>query len=229
MRILALETSGKKFSLAVAQGDKILKARTTVLKKVLSSSIIPAVGAILKSARLTLSDIDGIAVGLGPGSFTSLRVGLSTAKGLAYAAGKPLVGIPSLDVLAMNGLKGRAPQICAVTDARRQLVYAALYRKDEGGLKHNGEHRLLRPGELLENITSDTLFIGDGVPFIKEHLKAMKPDFKAVFASERDWHPSAKWLAKLAARRFEERKFDDIDRLVPLYLYAEDCQVQKSS
>jgi tRNA threonylcarbamoyladenosine biosynthesis protein TsaB len=154
-------------------------------------------------------------------------VGLATVKGLAYAAGKPLVGIASLDVLAMNALKSPAARICAVTDARRHMVYAALYRKKGEELKRTGGYRLLKPAELLEDIKEDTLFIGDGVPLIKEQLAETKPAWTAGFAPERDWHPSARALAKLACRRFENKDFDDLDRLVPLYLYAEDCQVSR--
>ena len=102
MKLLAIETSTNRFSLAVSEGGEILKSRTLILDKVLSSSIIPSIEKILKESKINLKDIDAFVVGLGPGSFTSLRVGLATIKGLAFATGKPLVGVPSLDAIALN-------------------------------------------------------------------------------------------------------------------------------
>src|SRR3989304_5415259 len=105
MKILSIDTSTKTFSLAVSDGEEILRSRNIKITRVLSSSIIPSIHQILKKAGIALSQLDGFAVGLGPGSFTSLRVGLSTIKAFALATGKPVVGIPSLDVLALNVLE----------------------------------------------------------------------------------------------------------------------------
>src|SRR3989338_3422719 len=139
MNILAFDTSSKHFSLAVAKDGKTLHSRSIFLKKVLSGSIMPAILGILKKAGLTLAKLDGFAVGLGPGSFTSLRVGLSTVKGLAYALKKPVVGIPSLDVLALNVKEDG--QICVVCDAKRNMVYACLYQKKGKELKRKKRKR----------------------------------------------------------------------------------------
>src|SRR3989338_9976041 len=102
MNILALDTSTKQFSLAVSVKGKIVAQRNIVLKKVLSSSIIPTIDQMLKRLKMTFKDIDGFVVALGPGSFTSLRVGLSTVKAFALATAKPVLGIPSLDALAQG-------------------------------------------------------------------------------------------------------------------------------
>ncbi len=224
MNILALDTSSKHFSLAVAKDGKTLCYRSVVLKKVLSDSIMPAIQGILKKAGLTLAQIDGFAVGLGPGSFTSLRVGLATVKGLAFATAKPVVGIPSLDVLAMN-VKGDG-QVCAVCDAKRNLVYACLYQKKRNALKRKSKYLLTDIENVLKRIKGEVTFVGDGVPLFKEAIeKAI--GIKAHFAGEKQMYPQAKHLASLAIERFKIKKYDDAETLVPLYLYPEDCQVAR--
>lgn len=226
MRILAVDSSTRHFSLAISQEGKVLRSKTLVLDKILSSSIIPAINNLLKSAKLGIKDIDGLAVGIGPGSFTSLRVGLATVKGLAVALNKPVVGIPSLDILARTVSKVSAPTICPVMDARRQLVYAGMY--DNTGPKRalRGNYRLTGISDLLKELKGEVFFIGDGVEVYKKDIRARK-SIKAVFADEKFWHPSAKVLTALAMERFQQGQTDDADQLVPLYLYAEDCQVRR--
>ena len=168
MNLLSLETSTKNFSLAVSEGEKILASRHFKLTKVLSSSIIPAIDGILKKSGLAVKDLDGFAVGLGPGSFTSLRVGLSTVKGLAFAAGKPIVGISSLDVLAMNAPVEAGAQICVIADARRSLVYSCFYRRSHNNLERISEYSLTGIEEVLKKIKEPTFFIGDGIPLYRE-------------------------------------------------------------
>ncbi|MBU0467809.1 MAG: tRNA (adenosine(37)-N6)-threonylcarbamoyltransferase complex dimerization subunit type 1 TsaB [Candidatus Omnitrophica bacterium] len=139
MRILSIDTSTKHFSLAVSENEKVLSSKNLKSKKVLSSTIIPAIEQVLKKAGVTLSQIDGFAVGLGPGSFTGLRVGVSTVKGLAYATNKPIVGIPSLDVLALN-IKRKNAQVCTICDAKRNMVFGCVYDKE--GLNIKKKNRL---------------------------------------------------------------------------------------
>ena len=225
MNILAIDTSSKHFSLAVAKNGKALYSRGIFLKKVLSDSIMPAIQGILKKSGLTLAKLDGFAVGLGPGSFTSLRVGLATVKGLAFALKKPVVGIPSLDVLALN-LAGDG-QICVVCDAKRNMVYACLYQKKGNELKRKSKYLLADIKDVLKRIKGEVTFVGDGVPLFRETIEKAA-GIKARFANEKQMYPRAKHLATLALKRFEAKDYDAPETLVPLYLYPEDCQVQKS-
>lgn len=224
MNILALDTSSRHFSLAVVKDGKTLRSRNIVLKKVLSDSIMPAIGGILKKAGLTLADLDGFAVGLGPGSFTSLRVGLATVKGLAFATAKPVVGIPSLDVLAMN-VKDDG-QVCALCDAKRNMVYACLYQKKGNELKRKSKYLLTDIENVLKQVKGDTVFVGDGVPLFRSAIEKAVGT-KARFAGEKQMYPQAKCLAALVMERFEAKEYDAAGSLVPLYLYPQDCQVVK--
>ena len=241
MKILTLETSTKQFSLAVSSGGKVLAHRNVRLKKVLSSSIIPAIDQMLTRLKMTLKDLDGFAIGLGPGSFTSLRVGLSTVKAFALATGKPVVGIPSLDALARNGIDQPCDQICTIVDARRNMVYAAVYEKKGDGLKRISDYMLTGLDKVLDKVTGKTLYVGDGVALYRginvkkynEAAKKHKTSCKSLFAEEKFWYPQASELARIAHERFERsperssKDFDPIEKLVPLYLYPEDCQVNR--
>ncbi len=230
MKILSLETSSKRFSLATGQADKVIKSRTMVLDKILSDSIIPAIDRILKDSKWKLSDLDALVVGLGPGSFTSLRVGVATVKGLSFAAHKPVIGIPSLDAIAFN-IGKTTKQICVLSDARRNMVYACLYENPKGKLKRKSEYLLTPLSSLLDRITADTIFVGDALLVYKENIEkyfsTKEKKIEISFAAENKTYPHAKNLIVLAHESLRKKKFSKIDKLVPLYLYPEDCQVQK--
>ncbi len=229
MNLLAIETSTRHYSVAVFSKGKIIAQKNLELKQLLSDSMIPSIDSVLKKARLPLPKLNGFAVGLGPGSFTSLRVGLATVKAMSFALKKPVVGIVSLDVLAMNALPQNGEDICVVCDAKRSMVYGALYGQNKGSLKLKTKYLLCPVDELLKKIKKPTLFVGDGIKLFKEqitgHMKSAS--LNAQFLDEKDWYPRAANLAVLAAKRFEAKKFDNANKLIPLYLYPDDCQVGK--
>lgn len=229
MNILALDTSTKNFSLAVLKGGEPAASHDIVLDKVLSDSIIPSIDTILKKAKLPFAQLDGFVVGLGPGSFTSLRVGLSTIKGFSFATQKPLIGVASLDAIAMNVNAASSQDVCVITDAKRSMVYAAFYTKTGPGLKRKSKYLLLEPKDLFSYITRETIVVGDGVALYRplfEHHFARGP-VKVLFENENRWLPKAEHLALLARVRFEQKKFDDSRKILPLYLYPQDCQVKR--
>ena len=236
MNLLALESSTKHFSLAVAQDAKILSTKNVFLKKVLSDSIVPDINRVLTKARIKLDQLDGFVVGLGPGSFTSLRVGLATIKGLAFALDKPVVGICSLEAIALNIFKAKGrlkedwDRVCVISDARRNLVYSCSYEFKKDKIQTIGHPRLGPIAEVL-NLKGSYIFAGDALPLFQETILAEsgKKDFplKVSFAPEKFWFPQAKELVTLALPKFQMGKSDNIDTLVPIYLYPEDCQVAK--
>jgi len=264
MNILAIDTSTKNFSLAIAKDGKVVRYRNIFLDKVLESSMIPAIEKILKDSKLKFKDLDGYAVGLGPGSFTSLRVGLSTIKAFALTTGKPVVGISSLDVIAMGVLDEKADQICTIMDARRKQIYGCIYsrhceeraqrggdeatpsveagdcfalraRNDRTFLKRQTDYSLTTIDVLLDSVHGQTLFVGDGVVLYRDLIKEKYAQSakggaacQALFASDKDAFPQARNLSHLAFGRFTKKVYDDVERLVPLYLYTQDCQVDKN-
>ena len=225
MNILAIDTSTRNLSLAVAQNGAVLKYRNRKLQRPLSSSIIPSIKEILNASGIDLKDIDGYAVGLGPGSFTSLRVGLSTIKGLAFSSNKPVVGISSLDVLAMNIPQNKAT-ICVLCDAKRSLVYSCIFEKEGESLIKKSDYILVNIGDVLKKIKGEIVFIGDGIALYKDEIRKAK-NITPTFIEGKNIFPQARKLVSLAEQHFQKKKFDDINKLVPLYLYPEHCQIRK--
>ena len=126
MRILALDSSGLVASVAIASEDVIIAEYTINYKKTHSQTLLPMLDEIVKMVNLDLSEVDAIAVTAGPGSFTGLRIGSATAKGLGLALDKPIISVPTVDCLAYN-LYGTDKMICPIMDARRDQVYTGLY------------------------------------------------------------------------------------------------------
>jgi len=236
MYILSLETSTKIFSLAIAKDGKVLRYRNLKTERVLENSIVPAIDHVLGLAKVRFEQIDAFAIGLGPGSFTSLRVGLSMIKAFCMAAQKPVVGISSLDVIAMNVMGTPCDQVCVLTDARRNLLYACLYECSGQQLRRRSEHMLISAQELLDKVHGKTLFVGDGVPLCRSAIERMYHEHalryktgacRPLFAEEKYFLPSARSLLALAYPRIQQGQFDDVQRLTPIYLYPQDCQVER--
>ncbi len=225
MKVLAVEASTGLLSLAVADDSTILRYRNISLGRRLCSQLVPEVNRILMKAGISLSDIEGFAVGLGPGSFTSLRVGIAAVKAFAFALGKPIVGVSSLDILAMSILEEDV-RICAISDAKRNLLYTGFYRKRQAHLKREGKYFLIGRDELLKKITHNTIFVGDGIPLLKRWFTDVNMGVAIRFADEKFWKPSARCLAILATERFNKQDYDNPFKLSPLYLYSADCQVR---
>src|SRR5512142_2291842 len=127
MKVLGIDTSTMMGAVGIVDGEELIAELRTNVSVTHSERLMLHVDGLLKSARLTLSDIDGFAVTVGPGSFTGLRIGLAAVKGLAYGTRKPVAGVSTLDVLADN-LPYCKYQVCPVLDARKKMVYAAIYK-----------------------------------------------------------------------------------------------------
>jgi len=228
MNYLAIDSSTHIFSIAVLRNGKVAASSNFKLGRILSESMIPKIDSILKRANLPLSKIDGFVLGLGPGSFTSLRVGLSTIKGLAFATKKPVFSIGSLDLVAAN-VKNDARQICVMMDARRGLVYGCVYVNKNGVLKKKGKYHLCPIEEMIEKLGKDVIFVGDGIAVFKDEIETLckKKKINFHFEDEKKWYPKAKSLFPLTEEKIKSKKADDIAKLVPIYLYPQDCQVRR--
>lgn len=162
--VLGLETGGTRAELAVVGDGRVLAEGARAVASH-GAELPDAVGELLGEAGVAIGDLKGVAVGIGPGSFTGLRVGLSYAKGLAMATGCALVGVPSLDTLALaaRAETGAAPgrMICPVLDARKGEVYAALYRVRADGLEKLSDDLVLALEILVPRLDADVLLVGD--------------------------------------------------------------------
>ncbi|MBR3606956.1 MAG: tRNA (adenosine(37)-N6)-threonylcarbamoyltransferase complex dimerization subunit type 1 TsaB [Lachnospiraceae bacterium] len=177
MRILAIDSSGLVASVALIDDGECIGEYTINYKKTHSQTLVPMLDQVRKMIDLDLTTIDAIAVAAGPGSFTGLRIGSATAKGLGQALNKPLISIPTVDGLAYN-LYGTDKLICPLMDARRNQTYTGLYefkREEEGwSLEIVKAQCAVALEEIIESINKrnrEVIFLGDGVPVFKKQLE----------------------------------------------------------
>ena len=173
MKILALDSSGLVASVAVVEDNQLLAEYTVNYKKTHSQTLLPMLDEIAKMIELDLETIDAIAVAAGPGSFTGLRIGSATAKGLGLALKKPLIPVPTVDALAYN-LYDSTGVICPMMDARRKQVYTGIYRFADHELVTMSRQKVIAVEELIRELNAlgeSVVFLGDGVTVYQEMLK----------------------------------------------------------
>ena len=189
-----------------------------------SERLMTAVNNTLVQSELTLADIDVFAVAAGPGSFTGLRIGLSTVKGLSYATGKPVVTVPTLEAFAWNFPYCSYP-LCLMLDARRSEVYATVYRWEENSFSTVLECISIRPETLLETLQGRVLFAGEGVLVYREKVLAIMKE-RAVIAPMDKMVPSPANVAMLGMAKAKRGEFEEISQAVPVYVRKSEAEVK---
>ena len=172
MRILALDSSGLVATVAIVEDQQTVAEYTVNYKKTHSQTLLPMLAEIVKMTEFDLDTIDAIAVAGGPGSFTGLRIGSATAKGLGLALDKPLIHVPTVDGMAYN-LFGNAGLICPIMDARRDQVYTGIYRFEDD-FEIVEEQMAIAVSELIEKLNrydEKVTFLGDGVPVYQKMIE----------------------------------------------------------
>jgi tRNA threonylcarbamoyladenosine biosynthesis protein TsaB len=222
-KLLAVDTATQSCGVAIIadgrmQSEVILSHGGTHTKQILS-----AIDAAIGLDGGSLSQIDAFSVTRGPGSFTGLRIGISTVKGLAMAAGKPIVGISSLDVLAHQA-GGDAQRVCAMIDARRSEIYWRLYRREGEGLVAFTDEQVGPIDQLAGQIGEACVFIGNAVPLYGGPLSRLVGQ-RIHWDSEADHAIRPAVLARLAWRRFQAGDVDDTERFAPVYLRKSDAEL----
>lgn len=226
MKILAYDTSNKFLSAAVLDEGELLSNFHKDVGISHSSMLIPTIDKILKHAHLKLKNIDAVALNIGPGSFTGLRIGVSTAKALSLVTDIPVIGVPSLDVIAYNYIKEEG-YISPVLDARKNKVYSAIYETNAGEIIRISEYLLVDVDSLLERLKGPTLFFGDGLSLYGEYMAENCPLVK--FSKNTDWYPRAEIVGKLGLEKIKKGYREDIDKLVPMYLHPKECNISRKS
>lgn len=173
MKLLALDSSGLVASVAVIEDDTLLGEYTINHKKTHSQTLLPMLDEVARMIELDLSELDAVAVAAGPGSFTGLRIGSATAKGLGLALDIPLVSVPTTDGLAYN-LYGHRDLVCPLMDARRRQVYTGIYAFTDAGMEVLLPASALGIEEILERLGKlgrPVVFLGDGVPVFRAEIE----------------------------------------------------------
>ena len=226
MLLLGIDTSTFFGSIALTESDKVIAEQNINLKTTHSERLLPGINRLLQETGLTLKQVNAIASTVGPGSFTGLRIGLSTAKAMAVAADKPLVGISTLDVLAAGAFACQR-LICTVLDARRGELYTALYRHDQhGDIMRESDYLNLRPEKILEMIHEPVLFVGDGVTVYGDLLR-QHCSHKATLAPMEFNYPRASTLCRLAVSNLSANKLPAAGDLKALYIRPSDAELKQ--
>lgn len=222
-KLLAVDTATQSCGVAIIadgylQTELILSHGGTHTKQVLA-----AIDAVLNLEGGSLSQIDAFAVTRGPGSFTGLRIGISTVKGLALATDKPIVGISSLEVLAHQA-GGEAPWVCPMIDARRNEIYWCVYRRQDDGPVALSEEQVGPIDKLARQIENPCILIGNAVAQYAARLTGLVKT-AVQWAPEIDHTIRPEVLARLAWHRYQQGDVDDIGGFAPVYLRKSDAEL----
>ena len=230
MKVLAIESAALVASAALADDGAVLAEMTLNTKLTHSQTLLPMIGELLEKTGLRGEELDAIAVSAGPGSFTGLRIGAATAKGLGMAWNRPLIAVPTLDATAF-GLWGSRFLLSPIMDARRSQVYNGLYRFDAAGaLKRLAGPRALGMDELLEELKAlaePAVFTGDGVPAFRKQIEEALGE-NALFAPASHSRARAAAVASLGLEMLQRGETVSAAAFAPFYLRISQAERERA-
>ncbi len=215
MILLALDTSTDACTVALIDGKGPAYEITIPVRTGHAGSLLPLIDTLFAISPYTRDDVDLIAVGIGPGSFTGIRIGIATAKGLSLALDRPLAGVNTLDVLAANALPSNLP-ILPVIDARKSEIFCRLYSPDGAPLSPPMN---ARPEDLAESVATETLFIGNGIPLYREEFSRILGK-NYIEGPEHLWYPRASVIGRIALSDLSRNAVQPAE---PLYVRSSDA------
>ena len=236
MKILALDSSGLVASVALAEDDSLIAEYTVQYKKTHSQTLLPMLEEISRMVELDLASVDAIAVAAGPGSFTGLRIGSATAKGLAFALQKPIVPVPTVDGLAYQ-MYGAQSLVCPIMDARRNQVYTGIYEfVGDQSSQYRYEMRVIKEqcavafdeiAAVLNGLDRSVIFLGDGVPVFQERMaQVMQVPYQT--APLHRARQSAAAIAALGSLYYAQGKIESGAEHAPEYLRLSQAERERA-
>lgn len=215
-KILAVETATKVCSIALIDGKEILGELSLNIPQVHVERLVIMINNLLDNLHLKHSDLDAIAVSNGPGSFTGLRIGLSVAKGIAFALNKKVIAVPTLDAIAFHLREfDNGKVVVPLLHARTEEFYYASFRLVDSKLEPLGDYKIAEAETIADEFETDAIFVGDGVEAFSKNEIVQR---KFSFGSLKNLPASAREVALLAEQKFESGGFADLSSLVPLYI-----------
>jgi tRNA threonylcarbamoyladenosine biosynthesis protein TsaB len=227
MLILGIESATHQVGAAIGGHEGVLAAAQTSRGRRHAELLTPTIDFVRRSARVELEDISCVAVDLGPGLFTGLRVGIAAAKAMAQALRVPMIGVPSLDLLAFP-VRHTSRLIVAAIDAKRGELFFAMYRQVPGGVQRVSEHQVGSPDDLASELLTardEILLVGDGALRYHETFDGLK---RVELADRGLAHPSATSLVQLAHAQALREQFVAPWELTPMYLRKPDAEINWS-
>ncbi len=223
MLVLGIETSTKTGSVAIVSEDAVIAQYSLNIEVTHSERLMSTVDRVLKDTGLGIAAMDGFAVAIGPGSFTGLRIGVSTVKGLALASGKPVAAVPTLLALAWN-LPHAAYPVCPLLDARKNEVYTAMYRFEGTALVQTMPEATVPLRELGASMSGRVLFTGEAARIYRQEIEKQLGD-RALFAPAAAALPAAATVAEIGLGMIKSGRTADPDSLTPLYIRRPEAEV----
>ena len=224
MLILGVETATQQVGCAIGGHEGVLASFHAARGRRHAETLVPAIDFVRQQARIDLDEVSAVAVDLGPGLFTGLRVGIATAKAIAHALRVPMVGVPSLDLLAFP-VRFSTRLVAAVVDARRGEVFWAFYRQVPGGVQRVTPHQVGDPDDLASELLAtgeDCLLVGDGA---RRYADRFEDAARVEVGDQGLAYPSAASLVQLAHARALREEFVNPWELEPLYLRRPDAEI----
>ena len=225
MKVLGIDTSTSCGAVGLIDDGEVLSDYLLNIPVTHSERLLGAIEFVLREARCSARDVDGWAISLGPGSFTGLRIGVSTVKGLAFATQKPVAGVSTLDALASQ-VSPTPYLICPILDARKKEVYAAFYRYGKGDvLGRQSDDQALRPEDLVRKVGERTIFLGDGVRTYREFLLHSLPSF-ATFPAGPLHVSHGSMVARLGFDLLKKGKHLNVSTFSPIYVRPSEAEMK---
>jgi tRNA threonylcarbamoyladenosine biosynthesis protein TsaB len=213
VKILLIETATQVCSVALSVDGDVRQLKESSEKNSHSARVTVFIDEVMKSEGISFKELDAVAVSMGPGSYTGLRIGVSTAKGICFGIDRPLIAINTLQVMAAGALKGMESLFCPMIDARRMEVYNALYYPDLSIYRETRADIIDETSFSAELQQFSVWFFGDGAakckPFLGTHPNARFID---------DFQVSSTYMARLAEEKFQNHQFEDLAYFEPFYL-----------
>lgn len=225
MKILAVDTSTKYATVAITEENNIVAETIMQFMAQHSEKLLPEIVHILENFNIPVESIDYYAVTVGPGSFTGLRVAVSTIKGLSFITGKKVAPVSTLEVIA-RAFPYTFYKICPMLDARKKEVFAALFEWKNGNFFRLKQDTVLKVENLVEWIDRETLFIGSGAELYREKIISLF-DKKAYFADPIYSIPRAAIVAQIAYEKIKKGEITDAQDLIPVYLRKSEAEIKK--
>jgi tRNA threonylcarbamoyladenosine biosynthesis protein TsaB len=226
MRVLGIETATTTGGVALTEDDRLVAELRLNVRVTHSERLLPGLAHVLKQAGMSIADVDVLAVSIGPGSFTGLRVGLGMVKGLAFATGKPVAAVPTLEALAWNLPYSSLP-VCALFDARRKELYGALFTWKHDRFVRDIPENVMSPAKWAGILSryERVVLTGEGAVLYKASLTNLLGE-RAVLAPPDKLYPSPANIAFLGRKMAENGDFSDPVALVPFYIRKAEAETK---
>src|SRR3989338_7438184 len=240
MIILGIDTSTNNGSVAIAEDGKLLSESFLPLNSSYSKTLLNSLDDLLKQVTIGLRAIDGFAVSIGPGSFTGLRIGLSTCKGFNLATGKPIIPVGTLDAIVESYFSDsgvfqssifniQSPiLLCPILDAKKGEVYASLYKYEKGVIKKLEDDMAINPEKLCQKINEPVIFFGEGIKTYGDFIKNKLNGF-AYFYNNMPKNSVASSIALLGGKKLERGDIEDSTALKPRYIRRSEAEIKLDS